>query len=76
MTAQPDNLMLVNLRRIDAKIDALADRASSHDAELVQVRRQLALIVDEMAHERGARASIETRLDRIERRSQIAEGVT
>ncbi len=75
MPDEPENLTLVYLRRIDAKLDSLGERVCNLDTEMVQVRRQLALIADEMAHERGARASIENRLERIERRLELKEGV-
>jgi uncharacterized membrane protein len=67
--------MRTYLRRIDMKLDALAERVGNLETEMVRMRRHLALIGDETAHERAARASIENRLDRVERRSQIADGV-
>lgn len=44
MTEQPENLTLVFLRRIDAKLDTLVERTGNLETEMVQVRRHLALI--------------------------------
>jgi len=61
MTSQPDNLMLVYLRRIDEKVDRLSD-----EGRMAAVEENLAGV-----HRRIDR--VELRIERIERRLDLAD---
>ena len=62
MSAEPDNLVLVYLRRIDSKIDRLTD--DMQDLKHRVIRGDMAAMSSRIDR-------IETRLDRIERRFDL-----
>lgn len=77
MPDDPENLVLVYLRRIDAKLDRLAE-------ELADVKRRLTTLEIQVAQLASTEAShyansafrmdrLEARLDRIERRLDLTE---
>jgi hypothetical protein len=76
MSGEPDNLVLVYLRRIDANIGQLIDdvqdpkrRVSSHEGQMTSVRADMTAMpmrVDQ----------IEPRLDRIERQLEFGAAPT
>ncbi len=66
MAEDPDNLVLVYLRRIDAKIDRLIDDVNDLKARVSAVEENLAGV-----HRRIDR--LELRVERIERRLDLAD---
>lgn len=78
MSDQPDNLILVYLRRIDEKLDRARDdlqdvtrRLTAVELGLASVRREVAVLAEADAH-LGARIDkVTERLDRIDRRLDI-----
>ena len=66
MTGQPDNLMLVYLRRIDEKVDCLRDDVRDVKGRMAAVDENLAGV-----HRRIDR--VELRIERIERRLDLAD---
>jgi archaellum component FlaC len=66
MTGQPDNLMLVYLRRIDEKVDRLSDDVRDVKGRMAAVDENLAGV-----HRRIDR--VELRIERIERRLDLAD---
>ena len=79
MSDEPENLILVYLRRIDEKVDRLG--VDMHDVKqrLTSLVRQVANLHTEIGHIHGDFAGqsaridrIDLRLDRIERRLELA----
>lgn len=78
MSDQPENLILVYLRRIDEKLDRARDdlqdvtrRLTAVELGLASVRREVAVLAEGDAH-LGARIDkVTERLDRIDRRLDI-----
>jgi phage shock protein A len=66
MVDQPDNLVLVLLRRIDGKVDRLIDDVNDLKARMSAVEENLAGV-----HRRIDR--LELRVERIERRLDLAD---
>ena len=66
MTGQPDNLVLVYLRRIDEKIDRLSD-------EMRDVKVRVTTLEEGLAGVNRRLDRVESRLDRIERRLDLVE---
>jgi archaellum component FlaC len=66
MTSQPDNLMLVDLRRIDEKVDRPSDDVRELKGRMAAVGENLAGV-----HRRIDR--VELRIERIERRLDLAD---
>jgi hypothetical protein len=78
MSGEPDNLVLVYLRGIDAKIDRLIDdvqglkhRVASFDGQAAAPQSAIGSIRGDMAAMSLRIGRIETRLDRIERRLDL-----
>ncbi len=78
MTDEPENLVLVYLRRMDANIDKIVEeirelkrRDTLHDVGFSSVRRGIAIVGEAVAHLTVRIDQIEDRLDRIERRLDI-----
>jgi hypothetical protein len=65
MSGEPDNLVLVYLRRLDEKIDRLI-------GDVQDLKHRVALIDGQMASIRGDMAAMSLRTDRIERRLDLA----
>ncbi len=66
MSEQPDNLVLVYLRRIDEKLDRLSD-------EVRDVKMRATTLEESLAGVNRRLERVETRLDRIERRLDLVE---
>lgn len=62
--SEPDNLMLVPLRRIDAKVDRLSDDMHDLKVRMTAVEENLAGVQRRIDH-------LETRLDRVEKRLDL-----
>lgn len=67
MSGEPENLILVYLRRIDGKIDRLTDDVQDLKHRVTSLEGQVASIRGDMAAMSLRIDRIETRLDRIER---------
>jgi predicted nucleic acid-binding Zn-ribbon protein len=66
MADQPENIVLVYLRRIDEKVDALRD-------DVREVKSRLGMLENQYANLSNRWDRTEFRLDRIERRLDLAE---
>ncbi len=80
MSDAPDNLILVYLRRIDAKVDQLGEsvhdlkgRVSAVGTGLNAVRRDLVLLAETDARQQVAIDRHGARVDRIEHRLDLRE---
>ncbi len=78
MSDEPENLMLVYLRRLDSKMDRLiADnrelkhRSTTLDVGLASNRREIAIVGESVAHLSVRLDGVEERLERIERRLDL-----
>ena len=76
MSEEPDNLVLVYLRRIDGKIDRLTDDVQDLKHRVTSLEGQVASIRGDMAAMSLRIDRIETRLDRIERRLDLVVSPT
>jgi hypothetical protein len=74
MADASDKVTLRYLRRIDEKVDRLADIVSDLAADARGIKTPMAGFMQNEVAQGGARASIKARLDRIERRLDIAGG--
>ena len=77
MSDQPENLTLVFLRRIDAKVDRLAEDVSDVRHRLTTFEIQVGhLVATEASHYAGTAQRLdrlEHRLDRVERRLDLVD---
>ena len=71
MTDQPDNLVLVYLRRLDEKVDRLLGDMQDLKHRVTSLERQVADIRVDMAAMSARMDRIEVRLDRMERRLEL-----
>ena len=79
MSDSPDNLVLVLLRRLDAKFDRMAEdmqdvrqRLTSVELGLAAVRREVAVLAEADAHLSARIDRLGERMERIERRLDLA----
>ncbi len=80
MSEDPDNLVLVYLRRIDAKVDAMAidirelkERVSSLEIAVASVRRDIAVLAETDARLQYAVDRLRDDVGRVQRRLDLAE---
>ena len=78
MVDDPDNLVLVYLRRIDSKVDALAqdirelkERVSSLEVAVASVRRDIAVLAETDARLQNAVDRMREDVSRIQRRLDL-----
>ena len=71
--AEAANLMLDHPRAIRGDMAKMADRMETMSAEMTAIRQHLSGIVTIQEHDHGDIASIKTRLDRIEKRLELAD---
>ena len=71
MSDAPDNLLLVYLRRMDEKLDRLADNVSDIGRRVTSLETKVALLHGDFAAQSERIDRIELRLGRIERRLDI-----
>ena len=76
MSEEPDNLVLVYLRRIDGKIDRPTDDVQDLKHRVTSLGGQVASIRADMAAISQRIDRIETRFDRMERRLDIIPAPT
>jgi hypothetical protein len=76
MAEEPDNITLRQLRRMDEKLDRLADTMSDMAVDIRSMKTHMAgFMQNEVVHD-TAIASIRDRLSRVERRLDLTEGET
>jgi hypothetical protein len=80
MAEEPENLTLVFLRRLDAKMDAMhadirdiKDRLTAVELGLASVRREVAVLGEAVATTNARVDRVERRLERIERRLDLVD---
>ena len=70
---EPDNLMLEHLRGIRGDMAKMADWMQTMSVEMTAIRQHLAGVVTIQEHDHGDIASIKVRLERIEKRLELAD---
>jgi hypothetical protein len=73
MTAEPDNLVREHLRGIRTEIGRMADWMQTLSVEMTAMRQHLAGVVTIQEHDHVDIAGIKLRLERIEKRLELAE---
>jgi outer membrane murein-binding lipoprotein Lpp len=75
---QPENIVLVDLRRMDEKLDRLADdvrdlkgRMTAVELALAGVRRDIVLVTESVAQTNARIDRVDIRLERVERRLDL-----
>ena len=76
MSDEPDNIIHVLLRRLDAKLDRIIDDVGDLKARMTGVELELARLSMRVAETNARIDRIEVRLDRIERRLDLVEDAT
>jgi hypothetical protein len=71
VSGEPDNLILVYLRRMDGKLDRLADGVGDIGRRVTSLETKVALLHGDFAAQSERIDRIELRLERIERRLDI-----
>ena len=71
--AEPDSLVLDHLRAIRGDMAKMADWMHTISVEMTAMRQHLAGIVTIQEHDHGDIAGIKARLDRIEKRLELAD---
>jgi hypothetical protein len=71
--AEPDNIVLEYLRAMRGDMAKMSDRTATMAAEMTAIRQHLAGFVSLQDHDPGDIAAIKVRLDRIERRLELAD---
>ena len=71
--AEPENLMLDHLRAIRGEMRKMSEGMQSLNAEVTAIRQHLAGFMTIQEHDHGDLASIKVRLDRIEKRLELAD---
>ena len=70
---ETDNILLEHLRSIRADMSRMADRMDTIAAEMRATRQHVPGLTSLQNHDHADIAQIKTRLDRIERRLELAE---
>jgi predicted nucleic acid-binding Zn-ribbon protein len=73
MSGEPEDLVLRYLRRIDEKVDSLRDDMRDVKQRLTSLEGQVALLHGDYARQSERIDRVELRLERIERRLNLAE---
>jgi archaellum component FlaC len=73
MAEEPDNVVLVFLRRIDAKLDRVIDDVGDLKIRMTDVEEKLAKVDLAIAGVNRRIDRVENRLDRIERRLDLID---
>jgi regulator of replication initiation timing len=71
---QPENLVLVYLRRLDQKVDRVIEELTDLKHRMTSVARQLAAVRLDPSHVSGRLDRLEIRMDRLERRRDLVPG--
>jgi hypothetical protein len=70
---EPENLMLEHLRAIRGDMARMADRMETMSVEMTAIRQHLAGVVTIQEHDHTDIAALKVRLDRIEKRLELAD---
>ena len=70
---EPDNIILEHLRAIRGGIARMAYGMQTMSAEMTAMRQHLSGVVTIQEHDHGDIGAIKVRLDRIEKRLQLAD---
>jgi hypothetical protein len=70
---EPDNLVSEHLRAIRGEMGKMADYMHTMTVEMTALRQHLAGVVTIQEHDHGDIAGIKLRLDRIEKRLELAD---
>ena len=73
MNDRIENLLLEHLRAIRGDMAKMADSMRTMQTEMTAMRQHLAGVVTIQEHDHGDIAALKVRLERIERRLEIAE---
>ena len=73
MADESDNLILVLLRRIDAKLDLIVEDIADLKRRVTSLENQVAVLHGDFAGQSVRIDRIETRLERIERRLDLVQ---
>ncbi|MFC5504705.1 MULTISPECIES: hypothetical protein [Hyphomicrobiales] len=73
MSEEPDNIVLVMLRRMDAKLDRVIDDVRDLKVRMTNVEEGLAKVELSIAGVNRRIDGVEARLDRIERRFDLVD---
>jgi regulator of replication initiation timing len=70
---EPDNLVLEQLRAIRGEISKLVNEMQTMRVEMTAMRQHMAAIMTIQEHDHADIAGIKNRLDRIEKRLELAD---
>ena len=73
MAGEPDNIVLEHLRAIRTDIAGMKDDMRGLRVEMTAIRQHLAGVVTLQEHDHGDIAALKVRIDRIERRLELAD---
>jgi hypothetical protein len=73
VTVEPDNLVLEHLRAIRPEIGRMADWMQTLSVEMTAMRQHLSGVVTIQEHDHVDIAGIKLRLERIEKRLELAD---
>ncbi len=73
MADEPDNVVLMLLRRIDAKLDRVIEDVQDLKIRMTNVEERLAAVEMSIAGVQRRIDRVETRLDRIEKRLDLVD---
>ena len=73
MMAEPDSIVLEHLWAIRGEMGKMADYMQTLSVVMTAIRQHLAGVITLQDHDHGDIAAIKHRLDRIERRLELAE---
>lgn len=73
MSDEPDNLVLVYLRRIDGKVDRIAEDVRDLKIRMTSIERQIGELRVDIAGLAARQDRADDRLDRIERRVDLRD---
>ena len=73
MTEEPDNIVLIYLRRLDEKVDRLIDEVRDLKVRMMNVEEGLAVVHRRLDRVEDRMEQVEHRLDRIDGPPQAAE---
>ncbi len=68
-----DDLMLEHLKAIRADMSKMADRMDTMSVEMTEIRQHLSGVVTLQEHDHSDIASLKARLERIEKRLELAD---
>lgn len=70
----PDNIVLRYLRRLDERTERIEDNQKDLAADIRVLKGHMSNFMEAEVRQDGAIASLQARLDRIERRLEISDG--